>query len=142
MMKTVSILILMTILLWSCEKESSEGTNKSLVLRQNIELNVGDCVSDDAGLKVCIDSVSDDSRCPSDVVCIWEGNAAVNVSFTINSIKHELSLNTNNSANFPSDTTVQQYHIQLKELTPYPISTSTINQKDYKATLVVEELED
>lgn len=138
MIKTASIIFLMTVLLWSCEKETSESENKSLVLKQNFELNVGECVSNDTGLEVCIDSVSSDSRCPLDVECFWEGNASIEVSFTLNGTKHELTLNTNNSTNFPSDTTVQQYHIQLKELTPYPISTTTINQEDYKATLVVE----
>lgn len=142
MTKYISIIFLMAVVLWSCEKEPLEGENKSLVLKQKVELNVGECASGSSDLSICIDSVSSDSRCPSDVVCIWEGNAAVNVSFTMNGTVHHLTLNTNNSDNFPSDTTIKQYHITLTDLTPYPISTTTINQGDYKASLIVDELED
>ena len=142
MIKYISIIFLIA-LLWSCDKESLEGgESKSLVLKQAVEINVGECASDNGILELCVDSVSSDSRCPSDAICVWEGNAEVNVQFSINGTSHNLVLNTNNSKSFPSDTTINQYHISLTQLKPDPISTTTINQEDYVATLIVKELED
>lgn len=143
MTKYILMALLASVMIWSCEDKLEEnGESKSLVLKQNIEVSVGECVSDDNHLQLCVDSVSADGRCPSDLVCVWEGNATVKVRFKVNSRVHQLLLNTSDSNDSPADTTIDQYHIQLKELTPYPISNSTIDQKDYQALIVVSEMAD
>jgi hypothetical protein len=129
------------ILLGSCANDSLNSETKSLELKQKLELKVNECVSNNS-ISMCVDSVYNDSRCPMDVICVWQGNAAVAVSFTLNETVHHLTLNTGNTASLPSDTTIQQFKISLNELAPYPISSSTIAQEDYRISLKVEELED
>jgi hypothetical protein len=48
-----------------------------------IELGLGETVRVDAGdLTIAFDAVLDDSRCPLEVLCFWEGNAAVRLILT------------------------------------------------------------
>ncbi|MBN2805103.1 MAG: hypothetical protein JXR22_00450 [Prolixibacteraceae bacterium] len=140
-MKKYLTFVAALILLGSCANDSLNSETKSLELKQKLELKVNECVSNNS-LSLCVDSVYNDSRCPMDVICVWQGNAAVAISFTLNGSVHQLTLNTGNTPSFPSDTTLQQFKISLNELAPYPISSSTIEQEDYRVSLKVEELED
>ena len=141
-MKRIYLIIgIIGTLLLSCEDDSNEAKDKSLVIDENIELCAGECATDN-NLSICFDSVSSDSRCASDVICAWEGNAAVEMTFTLNEQDYNLTLNTNRSNRFPADTTIKQFRIKLIDLEPTPVSTSTIAQKDYVATIEVGVLED
>lgn len=65
-----------------------------------------------------------DSRCPANVVCVWEGVAIAKFSFKTNTSQHLLTLATKKFPNLTStDTTVAGYHIQLLDVTPYPGTT-------------------
>ncbi|HTJ51641.1 MAG TPA: hypothetical protein VL443_19410 [Cyclobacteriaceae bacterium] len=79
-----------------------------------------------------------DSRCPSDVVCIWEGEA--NVTFKINGIDQPVTLCTWNRSycNNPYEFTVDKVHykLTLKDVIPYP--TTTNGNEERKAKFVVE----
>ena len=82
--------------------------------------------------------VEQDSRCPSDVVCVWQGVAMVEVkgqgpkavSFDIILSTDDREVDVNNSE---GDT----YVIELVDLEPYPESTKEIRDGDYLATLKV-----
>ncbi len=76
-----------------------------------------------------------DSRCPSDVVCIWEGK--VDVKIVVDSpLPGSIVLSTYNN---PIDT-VGNFSFEIVDVSPYPISTKTIELDDYKVTLVIKEL--
>jgi hypothetical protein len=79
-------------------------------------------------------SVTEDSRCPSDVTCIWQGQVTVQLD-----IQHEdqveLLLLTKNNAE--SAIVFDKYQIQLIDVKPYPISTQPIKADEYTATLKV-----
>jgi hypothetical protein len=82
--------------------------------------------------------VENDSRCPSDVTCIWAGNADVIFLFRNGDGEEEISLNINGAK--PSgerEKVVLGYLIKLNGLNPYPVSTSTIKQKDYRAEITI-----
>ncbi len=79
--------------------------------------------------------VADESRCPSDVQCVWAGNAVVRLLVTTQgSPGTEISLNTGIE---PKATTVAGYSISLSGLKPYPRSGTIIDQTSYVATLEV-----
>lgn len=139
-MKNYLSLFAALLLLGSCANEQFNADTKSLELKQKVSLKVGECSSNNT-LSLCVDSVYNDSRCPMDVICIWQGNAAVAVSFSINGNVHHLTLNTANTNTLSADTLIENYRISLDELAPYPISSSTIDQNDYQAKLMVEALE-
>src|ERR1051326_103184 len=69
---------------------------------------------------ICLTGIIEDSRCPSDVVCIWQGEATATFRFTENGNSHDLTLSPKSSPSpFPSDTTVAGYKIEFINLYPY-----------------------
>ncbi|HEX8691911.1 MAG TPA: hypothetical protein VF746_05810 [Longimicrobium sp.] len=109
---------------------------KAAVLGQPFDLKAfGTATIAGEGLSIHFDGVNADSRCPSDVTCIWAGDAEVQLTLS--------------KAGFPSQTVVLHttldpksasyagYTVNLQDLKPYPVSTSTIAPGDYVATLLV-----
>lgn len=80
-------------------------------------------------------SVAEDSRCPSDVVCVWAGNAVVRLAITsTQSSSIEAALNTTLD---PKNVTFGGYTIRLIDLKPVPKSGTKIVDADYVATIEV-----
>ena len=121
------------IILVSCEKEEVQevfafGTEKSFHLN-------GDYKSSDNSLKFTITAIND-SRCPSDVVCVWEGKADVTIQVE-NPLPETLILNTYDNV----IDTFENFSIELVDVLPYPISTDTIELEDYNVTLKILEIQ-
>ncbi len=77
----------------------------------------------------------EDSRCPSDVQCVWEGQVTVNVNVVVN--REDLG-NYSISLNEPLDGSLIQldgYSLQLIKVEPYPTSTELIPVWDYVTTM-------
>jgi hypothetical protein len=75
-----------------------------------------------------------DSRCPSDVTCVWQGQAKILIDINKsgqNLGNFSLGLNDKNLAARSFD----HYSIQLIKVDPYPISTKKIDLSDYDVTL-------
>jgi len=82
-------------------------------------------------LRITFLEVSEDSRCPADVTCVWAG--MVNLKFNISQDQEkEITLSSNNIT-----TVFDKYQIQLIDVKPYPVSTKTIKAEDYIAVLKV-----
>jgi hypothetical protein len=101
------------------------------------KLNFGQQASIDSGrIDIAFTNVTEDSRCPSDVVCIQAGQATLSVSVEVNGTdagQYSLTVGPKDK----SVATFGQYSINLVSLDPYPVSTSKIEKSDYVATLVV-----
>ncbi len=83
-------------------------------------------------LRIAFLAVDNDSRCPSDVVCVWEGNAAVRIGTgyaTGPTVARVL-----NTSLEPRSLTLGVYRLTLARLDPYPVSTSRIPAGGYVAT--------
>lgn len=80
-------------------------------------------------LSIKLLEISQDSRCPSDVQCIWQGEAVLSLSIQKNDSQQIFSLSTVNSP-FKN---VFGYNITLLSVEPYPISTRQIDKADYAA---------
>ncbi len=85
---------------------------------------------------VAFSDVVQDSRCPSDVVCIWEGQATIGVLVQVGGINPKVLSLTIGADESPS-AAVGQYMVRLVSLEPYPQSSVQTEIKDYVATLVV-----
>ena len=67
----------------------------------------------------------EDSRCPSDVTCVWEGEAK-----TTFQIKQQLNLQTITlSTQNISTTSVKPYEFSLTNIMPYPITTKDLSDE-------------
>jgi hypothetical protein len=103
---------------------------------QSFELRPGTSASLGNGLKITFESVRSDSRCPTDVVCVWAGDAIVMVQLSQaagSQVQRELHTDPGGS-----EASYLAYSITLVALAPYPRSDRQIRPADYVATLTVE----
>lgn len=83
--------------------------------------------------------VSEDSRCPSLVQCVWAGNGAVVlVVAPADADATEDTLHTNPESG-PSAVVLAGYELRLLQLNPYPDTPGGISPIDYRATLALYE---
>src|SRR5437867_2046208 len=94
--------------------------------------------SEPDSIKVKFLNVTGDSRCPSDVTCVWQGE----VTIFVNVIENNQDLGdfrlTSRAGKEDLATQVFNRHsIQVVKVEPYPTSGSKISLSDYVATLVI-----
>lgn len=94
----------------------------------------------DSNIVVTFHQVTQDSRCPADAICVWQGDAALLMSAAIGrGPAVPFTLHTDLA---PRDTTVAWFRIALSSLDPYPLSTDSIPATAYRATFLVSILPD
>lgn len=103
---------------------------------KEIILKFGDkAVINSDGVIVRFLSVTEDSRCPSDVTCVWQGKASVIINININGLdlgNYEFSTDGNKNI-----INVNEYHIQLTSIEPYPESSKGFEKSDYILKFIV-----
>jgi hypothetical protein len=106
---------------------------------QDLELSAGEEIAiPGTVLRVGFIGVAEDSRCPIDVVCVWEGNAAVELGLTAGSgPTHQIVLNTGID---PDAVDFMGVRVTLVGVSPYPREGQGIPPEDYVVTLRVEPL--
>ncbi|MEZ4987681.1 MAG: hypothetical protein R2795_22075 [Saprospiraceae bacterium] len=80
-------------------------------------------------------SVKEDSRCPKNTACVWEGQAVLSLS--LNETPFELTLRKGKPDQ--AKTLVGAYVVEATTLTPYP-EGNKIPTASYRLTLVVKPL--
>jgi hypothetical protein len=88
---------------------------------------------DDASIEIRFNGVTNDSRCPADALCVWGGDAHVNIRVNSGSNSREYVLHTGDMKSVTHD----DLAIHLVELSPYPFSARTIAPDEYRAKLRV-----
>lgn len=132
-MKTFySLLIIIAFSLTSCDKETFPESF-TIGLGSEFKIN-NEYFSSDKSLIFSITEIND-SRCPSDVICVWEGKADVKIEVT-NPVRGSILLSTYKH----QIDTIGNYSFELKNISPYPISTKAIKLKEYSVTLKILEL--
>lgn len=83
--------------------------------------------------------IVEDSRCPSDVRCIWAGQVTISVNITkYCDSPHRMNLTVGPLGSNSSIGELDNYKIQLLQVQPYPkASTGQINEADYVAVLKI-----
>jgi hypothetical protein len=115
---------------------NTPATTKVVAVEQDFDLSPGQtAVVDGGALTVSFEKVSEDSRCPTGVQCIWAGNGAVTLTATTpSSGKHAVTLNTTLT---PHSARAGTYEVSLIGLNPYPTQGSRIDPASYVVTLHV-----
>ena len=88
-----------------------------------------------SGLSLEFTTLAEESRCPTSVTCVWEGNARVLVTATRGSATGILELNSN--PRFPVRAVFEGYLIELRSVEPYPATPAPPRAQDYTVTLLV-----
>jgi hypothetical protein len=116
---------------------SDTETSITASLGQAFDIKVGQVASiSSQQLSLTFLSVSQDSRCPKGVNCVWEGNGKVNIQLTSQGQTSD-TIELNTATSLPSEATYLSYKISLLDLQPYPLEGSTIQQAEYRATVRV-----
>jgi hypothetical protein len=88
------------------------------------------------GLTVTFLEVTEDSRCPSDALCVRAGQATVLVKFEKDGqALGEFSLSLGEGRENETAVTLAGYTVMLFRLDPYPVSTSATQPNEYVAYL-------
>lgn len=116
--------IVMIGLIASCSNTKEMGGDEIMIsdfkLNDTISLRINDmsiCESD-PNLFVKFDSLVNDSRCPKNASCIWEGDAEIKVDVTYKKELEKISIHT--STKMGNTGEAFGYKLQLVGLTPYP----------------------
>jgi len=134
--------------LMGCSKSKSDssgctGGATTFQLDQPFSLCYGTTAQeqdDNTTLAVHFDEVVGDSRCASDVICVWQGRVDVALSYTLGQegAKDTLFLGGLDGDPTADSTMFAGYKIKLLKVDPYPASAATPAPKeDYKIKLLV-----
>lgn len=85
------------------------------------------------GVRVTLNKIVEDSRCPSDVVCVWAGRLVV--SLTLKSDTDEETLNLE-SGETPHGFDI--FKVYVESATPKPVSTKPIPPSEFSVFIRVE----
>lgn len=87
------------------------------------EINVAECstvwIKGD-NTKLCYDSLVQDSRCPVDAVCYWEGLANVKLTLQVGNAQYLLQLSTADNHPYFKKIDTAGYRVELLDVHPYP----------------------
>ena len=113
---------------------NAEIHGPNIVLSQ-FQLKPNQTASEQNNIDVKFLNVTDDSRCPSDVTCIWQGKSTI----TVNVVKSSqnignFSLTSGLGDNNATVQILDGYFLHLTKIEPYPKSGTTISLSDYVAT--------
>ena len=100
-----------------------------------IGIKIGETASIDSELKMTLLDI-EDSRCPSDVTCIWQGIVLAKIQLEKESQDigiHTVHMETTEG----NEQAFDGYYIRLTNVEPYPISTVPIQPTDYVLTFFV-----
>lgn len=89
------------------------------------------------GLKIEFVELVEDSRCPTDVECVWAGNAKIKVRVTKSGKSQLLDLEIATQGTKPN---FGNYRLRLKALSPELRSNVRINRNGYVATIEVKKV--
>ncbi|MFV0541850.1 MAG: hypothetical protein ACK5MZ_11575 [Aestuariibaculum sp.] len=106
-------------------------TDKSAVLNNKKCLKIAS-----TAYGICLQSVKD-SRCPTGVVCVWEGDAAAELSLMSETENIPFTLHTHNTLR--QDTIIKDLKIELLNISPYPNADIPIDPNDYLVELSITE---
>ncbi|MFY9607850.1 MAG: hypothetical protein WAU45_04450 [Blastocatellia bacterium] len=133
---SVNVLLLLLAILGGASQDPGASTRAPL--GEEFKMKIGQHVMiEGRKLSIKFSAVLDESRCPTGVQCVWEGNAGVVVELSKKKKKLvQTTLNTNASIK-PNQLEHKGYIIKLVGLNPYPKADQSIDPKDYEAVLVV-----
>lgn len=142
--KTLNLIILLSILfLFSCSDSINDNnTNNTYEFGTEITIQFGETINvGDEELQFSFDSFFE-SRCPSDVICAWEGVGEATLSQIITGQTEEFSLSIRGlcQEDCGEDKDIGGYNIKLLELNPYPSYANPVTEEDYSAIITVTEI--
>jgi len=136
----------LAITLGNLEQESFAQSYAPMIIDANLDSEFVLQVNQSAeikseDMKITFLNVTSDSRCPSDVTCIWQGQAGIKLDVRKGEVESTVSLSIGGDSS-PEESIFNSYLIQLVDLSPYPISTKNIQPEEYTVTIKITKYEE
>jgi hypothetical protein len=135
MRKFLTVLFILTTLslLFGCAGTSTVNAS----LGKEFTLAIGKTANiSGENLSIKFVDVTADSRCPSDVQCVWAGEVKVLLGITVNGSYQQVEMTQPGLVDARDGQPVgaYTYHFSVE---PYPISTKQIGKEDYRLKMTV-----
>jgi hypothetical protein len=112
-------------------------SSNTVSLGEEFSLRMGESVSiHGEELKFKFVEITEDSRCPTGVVCVWEGRLSCLVEITHRGSLKRVVLTEPGSTSWPSEITFEEYKITY-HAEPYPQAGTQIIKEDYRLKLKI-----
>lgn len=105
------------------------------VFGESFELKIGQTIQAEK-LTVTFSNVTEDSRCPSDVRCVWAGRVVVEFTAKIPNGNGTIEMTPN--TRYPPKAGFGGYRLVLYDVNPYPSVKDPIKREAYSVTMAVE----
>jgi hypothetical protein len=106
-------------------------------LGQEVSLPIGQSVViSGEGIEIRFMEVSEDSRCPKGVYCVWEGRVSALVEISADRSSEQLKLTQTGLTEQPASQDYKEYQLSFK-VEPYPEAGREIAKGEYRLLLVV-----
>ena len=110
-------------------------SSNAVSLGQEFSLQIGESATiRGEKLQVRFLEVTEDSRCPTGVVCIWEGRVSCLVEITYRESLHQVELTEPGLTSWPPENTFKEYKIAY-HVEPYPQAGTEIAAEEYRLAL-------
>lgn len=110
-------------------------TNPEFQLGQSFMLKNGQTAQwqEDAQVQIRFDSLTEDSRCPQGIQCIWAGRAIMAITFMQNGKSQSSALVMGDPAgtNYSDKAVFGEFNVQLLQIKPHPVANQTIPHEQY-----------
>ena len=84
------------------------------------------------GVKITLNKIVGDSRCPVDAICIWAGNVTANVTLQSNTDKETIDIFSDKGP-----VAFDSYQVSLEQVSPSSKADTKIKPEDYSLTFKV-----
>lgn len=139
--KTTILLLLISIIAFSCERDSYITSGVDIEKDLNkvsdsliVKIKYSEEVKLSKNLALKFDALLEDSRCPINAMCIWAGRAKIMLFVKDGDGGKFMELNT--AAGINHDV-YDKYDFRLQNLSPYPDTTVPFDIKAYVAEIVI-----
>jgi hypothetical protein len=128
------LILLLALLIMGISPACMKSTPGSL--GQELDLQIGQTVRlASENMQLTFREVTEDSRCPSGVACIWAGRATSLVKIVYGDSAYIVSLTEMGGSQLVTQDFLN-YKITFN-LKPYPAAGKTISPSDYRLTLII-----
>ncbi|MFC1957203.1 hypothetical protein ACFLX0_00085 [Chloroflexota bacterium] len=129
--------LIITIILSTISFVIAACSSNAVSLDQEFSLQIGESASiRGEKLQFRFLEVTEDSRCPTGVVCIWEGRVSVLLEITYRESLQKVELTEPGLTSWPPENAFNEYKIAY-HVEPYPQASAEIAEDEYRLHLKI-----
>lgn len=137
-MRIVSVLFILGVFVFFACNNKLKIDSNAFNLEEPFQLRVTETAKMTNGnLQLSLTGIPEDSRCPEDVNCIWEGQIRLFIDAAIPEKKESIEYKIEKSKMGKVDHTFQNYNILVQDVQPLTQSGVRISKENYIVTLKV-----